>query len=140
MNNKNTAHDNRDLNAHKSADFSVDIDDNTWEGSQLEATSDPLIDSNQGKPYVIRFFEYSINPQVEYTPSKQELFNHHYKQIRNDLWKDGLTAVESVSPRVLFSKDKKKYYIAVTAEPKLNVAILEKTQTLQQIINQKKVQ
>lgn len=110
----------------------MDLVNEKWEGASAEVNSDPLIDSGTGTVNILRIFEYAINPEVKYTPSKQELFSYHYPQIANTLWKDGLVANQEVAPRITLSD--KTYRIYVTCNAKQGTTILEKPVTLQDLI------
>lgn len=135
---RDTSHLNRKLDDHKALSFELEKNRQTWEGNTLEVKSDPLIDAGVGKPYILRCFEFRINPLVKQTPTRQELFNHHWRQIQSMLWADGLKAYEAVNPRIIVGKQ--SYRIFVTAEPRLSngiaISLGEKPRTLQQIIKQ----
>lgn len=75
-------------------------------------------DIGHGKPIIIRSFDFKANPAAfrERTPSKQELFNAHAKQIEIVLWKDGLKVMPDVKPQLTLSKNRKFYRIVVGAE------------------------
>lgn len=126
------AHDNRNLDDHKGKSFQIQGKEGNWEGQELNVSSDPLVDAGTGKPYVLRCFRFSFNPEIKVKPTKQDLFNHHWKQIRNMLWADGLVHVEEVNPRVVVKK--KGYRIFVLAKPRLGVNVFDKTQTLQELM------
>lgn len=135
---RDTSHDNRKFEDHKSKEFEIKQGKDTWTGAEVEVKSDPLIDTGTGKPYILRTFEFSKNPDPRVKlPRKQEIFNSHLKQIKDFLWKDGLKALEDIAPRVLISKDKKWYRICVVAEPRLGVSLADNTRTLQQLISNK---
>ena len=111
----------------------IDTTKEQWYGQSVDVKSDPLVDKGTGDNIIIRTFEYSANPLILKTkPTKQELFNSHAEQIKLFLWKDGLEVVEDVSPRIIL-KDK-NYQILVGCKAKKGVAIMEKPQTLQEII------
>lgn len=89
-------------------------------------------DIGQGQAAVIRCFEFGINKEAfrQYTPTKQELFNSHYKGIELALWKDGLAVIPEVSPRVVFNEEKDTYSIFVGALPQRGHNLNETPQTL----------
>lgn len=136
MEEKDISHDNRNFDDHKALEFALEKDRKKWEGNVLEVKSDPLVDSGTGKPYILRSYAYKINPEVKETPSKQELFNSHWKHIQTTLWADGLKAYEGVNPRIVVGKD--SYQIILAAEPRtvngVTNTIVEKPRTLQQIL------
>lgn len=132
---RDTSLNNRKLEDHKNFEFEIKEGNETWKGHDLEVTSDPLIDSGTGKPYVIRSFEFSRNPDPKVKlPSKQALFNAHAKQIEHFLWKDGLRPREDISPKVLISKDRKRYKIGVVAEARTGIAFVDKPMNLKDIL------
>lgn len=133
---KNVSHDNRNLDDHKGKQFELAGEEGKWYGQEMNVESDPMIDDGTGKPYFLRCFEFGANPDVKKIPSKQDLFNSHWKQIRDFLWKDGLVHREDIPPRIVYGQ--KKYQIFVLAEPRFNTMVLETPQTLQQILNKKK--
>lgn len=113
-----------------------------WYGATLETPGTQMVDSGTGKPYILRTFEFAINPKVakemrdkKQTMDKQQLFNSHWPQIRLMLMSDGLVANEDVPPRVVVGKKrgKGKYRIFVLCEPKAGVAVVDKVATLQDL-------
>ena len=113
-------------------DFKTELDGHKYEGAQVQVNSDPLIDSGKGDVIILRDYTFSINPEVKYTPTKQELFNYHWPQIKTMLWKDGLTHVEEIEPRVIVGE--KMYTIFITCKPNLHNTVTEKAFTLQDLI------
>lgn len=95
-------------------------------------------DTGHGKTVVIRSFDFKANPAAfkGHTPSKQELFNAHAKQIEIILWKDGLKVMHDVGPQLILDKKQKGYRIVVGAEPQKGQSISsldqDKFQTLSQ--------
>ena len=106
-----------------------------WQGQELQTKpSDPLIDPGQGKPYIIRQFLFGKNPSFKgHKPSNQDIFNMHWRQIRNTLWGDGLVPREDIEPKIVGIKDN-KYMIILVCEPRLMTMVAEKPQTLQDIL------
>ena len=76
-------------------------------------------DLGQGPAAIIRCFTFGINPVAfkEHQPTKQELFNSHIKGIEVMLWRDGMTLMLDVEPRVLFDQQAMTYKIFVGARP-----------------------
>lgn len=111
-----------------------------YDVKQGEVHSDIKLEADQGdgKTIVIRSFDFKANPQAfkERTPSKQELFNAHAKQIEIVLWKDGLKVMPDVAPQLIMDKKRRGYRIVVGAEPEKGQLIdsltLDKQQTLSQ--------
>lgn len=131
----NKAHDNKKLEDHKGKSFILPGKEGKWHGQELEVQSDPLVDAGTGKPYILRCFEFGINPAVlgKKIPSKQEVFNSHWKQIQHYLWKDGFAHCEESAPRVIISD--KSYKIFILAKPRYGMNVFEKTKTLQELIS-----
>lgn len=108
------------------------------EASTIEAKSEKAHledDIGQGAALIIRQFTFGINPEAfkDHQPSKQELFNFHWKGIEMMLWKDGLMAFDGVPPRLVFNKEKSNYQIFVASRPARGNVLLETPQTLSQI-------
>lgn len=111
-----------------------------YDVKQGEVHSDIKLEADEGdgKTIVVRSFDFKANPQAfkERTPSKQELFNAHAKQIEVILWKDGLKVMPDVKPQLILSKQRNHYRIVVGAEPEkghlINSLVLDKQQTLSQ--------
>ena len=135
-------HESRDFEKHLKKKFNVRKDGRTWEGAEAEVKSAPMIDPGVGKGLVIRCFEFGINPSIKYTPTKQELFNYHWQQIKTMLWGDGLIANEDVAPRVVVNPKKNSYTIFILAQPRLGAygmrkSFTETPMTLQDILKKK---
>lgn len=92
-------------------------------------------DIGYGKEAIIRCFEFGINPLAfkEHPPTKQELFNAHYKGIEVALWKDGLKVIPEVNPRIVIDEQNMRYKIFVGAHPMKGHLVLANPQTLKQI-------
>ncbi len=95
-------------------------------------------DTGHGKTVVIRSFDFQANPSAfkERTPSKQELFNAHAKQIEVVLWKDGLQVMPDVKPQLVLSKQRNHYRIIVGAEPRKGHLISSLDQDKYQTLSQ----
>lgn len=102
-----------------SLDFGGKADN--YDVKQGEVHSDLKLEADEGhgKTIVVRSFDFKANPPAfkERTPSKQELFNAHAKQIEIQLWKDGLKVMPDVKPQLFLSKQRNHYRIVVGAEP-----------------------
>lgn len=107
--------------------------DDEWYGQTVAVNSDPLSDSGEGNHALWRVFQFKPNPELKKFPSNQELFNIHWQQIETQLWKDGLTARKDYAPALKWSDKKDMYAILIVCEPRLNNAVIEKPQTLQEI-------
>jgi len=118
-----------------SFEFNADDGSGKWEGKELGFKSDPLTDPGIGKPMILRYFEFVFKPGLKEKPTKQQLFNYHWPQIRTILWGDGLVANTDVDPRVKVGR--KKYKIILLCEPKFKTMVADRPQTLQQLFNKK---
>lgn len=111
---------------------------------QTEGT--PLIDPGTGQPFIIRQFEFSFDPSVVKKikekklppPTKQELFDATWPQIRIQLWGDGLVALEEKEypPRIVIGK--KKYKVYLVCQPQKRMMVAEKPFTLQELTQPRK--
>lgn len=115
--------------------------DNTWYGQSLETDKTEMVEPGTGKPYILRIFDFAINPSIykelkekKVKPTKQDLFNYHWPHLRTLLWADGLVANEDCPPRVEVSRGGKKYRIFLLCEPKFRNIVVDKMQTLQEIL------
>lgn len=95
-------------------------------------------DTGHGKTIVVRSFDFKANPTAfhSYTPSKQELFNAHAKQIEEYLWADGLKVMPDVKPQLILSKKREGYRIVVGAEPRDGQIISRRDQDKIQTLSQ----
>ena len=105
------------------------------ESLEVKSTTNLEEDEGGGGAAIIRMFEFGINPQAfkEYTPTRQELFNSHYKGIELALWKDGMKVIPEVNPRVVIAAG--KYQIFVGAQPMRGHILKEQPKTLSEQIH-----
>lgn len=105
----------------------------------IETSSQTKLESDlgTGRPVVMRSFTFKANPIAfnDHIPTKQELFNTHYKGIETYLWRDGLVLCQDYEPHLLFNKKKTHYTVFVVATPSGNNVLIETPQTLSQIAN-----
>lgn len=124
---------------HEGSEFDIETGDAKWRAQEIGVNSNvPLVDAGQGKPYIIRRFEFSFNPQFvkdlkdgKTKLDRQDLFNSNWRQIEITLWGDGLIVRKDIEPRVLIFN--KHYQIVLLCEPRLGTMVAEKPQTLQEI-------
>lgn len=92
-----------------------------WEGETVQAESKVNLqdDRGTGKPIVLRFFEFGVNPQAfkDHKPTAQELFNTHIRGMESLIWSDGLIFCKEIEPKLWFSKDNKKYRFMIGCLP-----------------------
>jgi len=113
-------------------DFEVGIKDDElkaehqWYGKQDQTEEQSIHDTGKGEPVVIRMFEFKFRPDIETTPTKEQLLTPEYiKQIKTQLWGDGLRMV--LEPRLDITKEGCKVFVPCQAttgnsfidEPKL---------------------
>jgi hypothetical protein len=138
----------KDINDHLTGETQVKVINSVDSASKVhdydvkqgEVHSDIHLeeDTGHGKSIVIRSFDFKANPQAfkDRTPSKQELFNAHAKQIEILLWKDGLNVMPDVKPQLILSKQRNHYRIVVGAEPRKGQIILPSDQNKHQTLAQ----
>lgn len=107
-----------------------------WEGEEVQAYSDTKLtdDIGKGTPVIIRVFEFGANIEAfrQHKPSPQELFDSHKKGIESLLWTDGLTSLQGVEPRLIFSKNQQKYRFFITCTP--TETLLDNPKTLTELL------
>lgn len=114
-----------------------------WDVKQGEIHSDTNLeaDTGWGQEVIVRSFEFKANPEAfrQHTPSKQELFNAHLKQIEILLWRDGLRFFDGVTPQLSIAKKQEGYRIVVGCEAMpghiIHARDKERFQTLSQAAN-----
>lgn len=91
------------------------------DASTVEVQSQTKLEQDQGygNVVVVRAFTFGLNPEtyMKVQPSKQDLFNAHYKGIEVHLWKDGWKVEAELNPRVVVNPEKMQYTIFVSARP-----------------------
>ena len=94
-------------------------------------------DEGYGNAVIIRAFEFGVNPEAfkQHKPTKQELFNSHYRGIEVALWKDGMKVMPDVNPRITLAPEGNKYTIFVGAMPAKGHLLREEPKTLSQIVH-----
>lgn len=127
-----------DLNELKAGN-GISIGDTKYEyAADLHAENAPLVDPATGKTVLIRAFNFQINPELkDFDIDKQELFNHHARQIQTLLWADGLQPMSDIPPRVIINIEKSVYNIFVACESRLSTVFADKPRALtQQLIHE----
>lgn len=112
-----------------------------WTSTDVETEGTPLIDPGTGQPFIIRQFEFSFNPETLKeikknklpAPTKQQLFDSAWPQIRIMLWGDGLVAIEEAEFPPHIKIGKRKYKIYITCQPRRGTMVNEKPFTLQEL-------
>lgn len=110
-----------------------------YRGQTIEVKSDTKLESDTGvgEAVVLRTYEFAANPEFfkNGLPNSQDVFDSHLKGIMAMLWQDGLQPAHEVEPKLIFSKGGDKYLIMIGARPSVGHSILEKPQTLTEIIH-----
>lgn len=117
----------------------ADKSDLQWKATQGEVHSDTKLedDTGEGPAAIIRSFTFGANAETFHkrTPSKQELFNAHAKQIEYFLYRDGFDVMYEVKPQLHLSKNRNYYRIVVAATPRKGFLVMERPQKLTEIAN-----
>lgn len=113
--------------------------DTNYNLESIEVQSDTHLedDTGEGDAAIVRMFEFGMNPQafIEHPPTKQELFNSHYKGIELALWKDGMKVIPEVNPKIIVDQKAAKYMIFVGAQPMRGHILTERPKTLAEQIH-----
>lgn len=129
---------NRDAFHSEMSGKDYTYENTNWETLSGEAESKTKLEDDQGhgNAAIIRCFEFAMNPEAfrEYAPTKQELFNSHYKGIEIALWRDGMKVIPEVNPRIVVKQDIGRYQIFVGAAPMKGHTLREKPNTLSELV------
>lgn len=111
-----------------------------WHGQEVETEQVQMFDEGKGDKFILRHFEYALSPDINADElDKQQLFNHHWKEIEMTLWEDGFTVVKEIDPRIVIQPD--RYRIFVTCRPRVGLGVMtavnEEATTLQEIYKPK---
>lgn len=111
------------------SDSMLDIDTGLekWKAQQVQTQSKPIDDPGIGQAIVIRGFKFVFKPETLRMiqekklpiPSKQELFNSVWPQIRLNLWGEGLMAIQEKGFEPKMKITKKMFVITLLCEPTL---------------------
>lgn len=97
------------------------VKDINWEAQEMQTEKVEIRDPGQGKPLILRTFEFQLNPALpkDFKFSKQDIFNSHGQQIKTLLWADGMIPLDNPNkkPKVQISKKQNKYRIFVLCMP-----------------------
>ena len=117
------------------------VDNVNYDLQSLEVQSKTHLEDDQGGggAAIIRMFEFGMNPLAfhQYKPTKQELFNSHYKGIELALWRDGMKVIPEVNPRITVDDKNGRYRIFVGAQPMKGHLLKEQPKTLTELVNSK---
>lgn len=74
-----------------------------WYGSTMETERHNIEDPAQGRPIILRKFEFKYNPALKGKPTKKQILTKDYiKFLENTLWADNLEMIQD--PKVAFHK------------------------------------
>lgn len=108
------------------------VQDIKWYGKEMEYKTDPIQDKGKGVPIFIRCFDFAIKPGIE-LPTDQEIIETYKKFIDNFLWKDSLRRIQDLK----LVKEKDKFKIFATCQPKAGAVVLDKPLTIQEYASTK---
>jgi hypothetical protein len=115
----------------------VELHGHEHDAASIEAQSKAHLedDRGEGNAAIIRCFTFGINPEAfqRGKPTKQDLFNAHIKGIEIMLWRDGMTPMTEVEPRILLDSKNMTYKIFVGAKPMRGHLLQEKPKTLTEV-------
>jgi hypothetical protein len=103
-----------------------------WEADHQETDTVPLVNKGNGKPIIMRMFEFTL-PPMEKVPTNQQLLEAHKSKITAFLWKDELVPIMEF--KVVKSKDQQHFRIFATCQAKAGSVILDKPMLLQDAMN-----
>lgn len=86
---------------------------NEWFANTIETPGVPMVDKGIGTAYDLKCFEFAMKPLPPNTayPTRQQLFDAHWPELRTRIWADGLIANEDVPPRVHIGKSRYRIFI-----------------------------
>lgn len=104
----------------KEKDEELGIGPHDWYVKE-DRTEDKLMhDIGKGDAVIIRLFEWSFPPTLEFLPTKEQIITDGYlKQIDIQLWSDGLRRV--MEPRVTIDKSGCKVFVPCVARTGQNI-------------------
>lgn len=115
----------------------VNLHGHSHDAASLEVKSETNLEQDEGfgDAAIIRRFTFGVNPEAfkQHVPTKQELFNAHYKGIEVALWRDGMKVMPDVTPKVVLENN--RYHIFVGAKPMKGHMLMHKPQTLKEIVH-----
>lgn len=113
------------------------LDGHKYEVEQVQTESKTHLedDKGQGGEIILRFFEYTANPETfkDRIPSGQQLLNAHLKEMEIKLWQDGLKPDPRIEPRLLFSKDRTHYKFVIGCRLGTGQILTETPMTLTEV-------
>lgn len=121
---------------------SLDTGIEKWNAQEVSTESDPIDDPGIGEKYVIRKFDFAFNPETIKAikdkrlkaPTKQELFNSVWPQLKIRLWGDGLYAVEEADLPPKMKIGKKKFSVVIVCQLARNRGFMGKHKSLNEYL------
>ena len=102
-----------------------------WYGKESQTDEKPMHDKGKGEPVLIRLFEFKFPPTLEHLPTKEEILTPEYlKQVRINLWADGLRLISDDLIRIDINKEGCKIFAPCQATT--GNSFLEEPKTIQE--------
>lgn len=132
----------KQLKDTKSDLINLDTGLEKWNAQEVSTESDPIDDPGIGEKYVIRKFDFAFNPETAKAirnkklapPTKQDLFNSVWPQLRIMLWGDGLYAVEEADLPPKMTIGKKKFSVVIVCQPARNRGFMGRHKSLNEYL------
>lgn len=114
-----------------------DVDNEEWHGAAVETDATQLTDTVNGKPIIMRVFEFKLPPlKPEEMPTKEQLLDFHKTKIMGFLWRDELVPIKDLWSCAI-ANDGLSFKIFTPCQAKAGSVILEKTELLSTYLNAK---
>jgi hypothetical protein len=118
----------------KEKDEDVGVDAHKWYGKEDRTDEKLMHDQGKGEPVLIRLFEFKFPPTLETLPSQEQILTPEYlKQIKVNLWADGLRLISDDLVRTDINKEGCKIFVPCQATTGNN--FLEQPKTIQEWTN-----
>lgn len=119
----------KDFDFAVSEDKDLNIGAHKWYGREDQTEDTLLHDDLKGETIIVRLFEFKFRPDLEHTPTRDELITPEYlKHIDSTLWGDALRRVDE--PRTHITKEGCKIFVPCVARS--GQTILENPKTIQE--------
>ncbi len=102
-----------------------------WESGGGETEKKLLANEGNGKPIILRTFDFDLPPGMD-MPSDEQILEAHKQRLTIYLWKDELVPI--MEYKVVKDNKKHSFRIFATCQAKAGSVILEKPQLLQDAI------
>lgn len=113
----------------KERDEELKVGQHTWTGKEDKTGEKLLHDNGTGEKVLLRLFEFKLNPTLTVLPTKEQILTPEYlKQLRVQLWADGLRLVMEPEVRI----DKESCKIFAPCVPSIGNNFIEESKTIQE--------